>query len=41
MEYSKLLYLMVVWQSVDAKPTNPTKEAVQKLLIRTDGMKAK
>lgn len=37
----KLLYLLVVLQSADAKPTNPAQEAVQKLLIRTDEMKTK
>lgn len=37
----QLLYLMVVLQNADARPTNPTQEAVNALLKRTEEMQLK
>lgn len=38
---NKLLYLLVVLQNADSKPTAPTEKAVQKILKRTEEMKTK
>ncbi len=37
----KLLYLLIVLQNADAKPTSPTEKAVQKMIKRTEEMKTK
>ncbi len=37
----KLLYLLVVLQNADAKPTSPTEDAVLKVVKRTEEMKTK
>ena len=38
---AKLLYLLVVLQNADARPTSPTEKAVQKIMKRTEEMKTK